>query len=283
MSGTIPGATNPGVANPGGVNTGGWLPYASVGSNFFGNLLQYIGNRETNTTNMKLAREAQAFEKLMWDMQNAYNSPLAQMERYKAAGLNPNLIYGSGSPSAGNANTSVKATVPQYQNPLSGMKFINLMDTLLQFQTLKKEQALTHNIETVSDLNAQKKLNEEMKNLLLGVDQKIKNLSFDTQTQLQPYQIQLKEREVQKMNQQIDQLIWKNTVFQPQYAKGQEADVFLKQMNAAYMKRFQGGDVMPNDPFYVKYLKLKWQRLLEALGREGYDNERKFNWLESPE
>lgn len=29
-----------------------------------------------------------------WDMMNAYNSPEAQMQRFKAAGLNPNLIYG---------------------------------------------------------------------------------------------------------------------------------------------------------------------------------------------
>lgn len=29
-----------------------------------------------------------------WNMQNAYNSPQAQIERYQAAGLNPNLIYG---------------------------------------------------------------------------------------------------------------------------------------------------------------------------------------------
>lgn len=29
-----------------------------------------------------------------WNMQNEYNSPAAQMERYKKAGLNPNLIYG---------------------------------------------------------------------------------------------------------------------------------------------------------------------------------------------
>lgn len=29
-----------------------------------------------------------------WNLQNEYNSPAAQMERFKAAGLNPNLIYG---------------------------------------------------------------------------------------------------------------------------------------------------------------------------------------------
>lgn len=32
-----------------------------------------------------------------WTMANDYNHPVAQMERLKAAGLNPNLVYGSGS------------------------------------------------------------------------------------------------------------------------------------------------------------------------------------------
>lgn len=31
-----------------------------------------------------------------WERQNTYNSPAAQMARLKAAGLNPNLVYGSG-------------------------------------------------------------------------------------------------------------------------------------------------------------------------------------------
>lgn len=31
-----------------------------------------------------------------WNMQNDYNSPASQMARLKAAGLNPNLVYGSG-------------------------------------------------------------------------------------------------------------------------------------------------------------------------------------------
>nr|CAI9749869.1 pilot protein for DNA ejection [Microvirus sp.] len=30
----------------------------------------------------------------MWNLKNAYDSPAAQMQRYKEAGLNPNLIYG---------------------------------------------------------------------------------------------------------------------------------------------------------------------------------------------
>lgn len=36
-----------------------------------------------------------------WNMQNQYNSPAAQMQRFRDAGLNPNLIYGQGN--SGNA------------------------------------------------------------------------------------------------------------------------------------------------------------------------------------
>lgn len=34
---------------------------------------------------------------MMWNLQNEYNSPSAQMERLRAAGLNPALVYGNGS------------------------------------------------------------------------------------------------------------------------------------------------------------------------------------------
>jgi hypothetical protein len=46
----------------------------------------------------------------MWNLQNAYNSPEAQMARFKQAGLNPQLIYGQGNP--GNASST-----PEYHPP----------------------------------------------------------------------------------------------------------------------------------------------------------------------
>lgn len=39
----------------------------------------------------------------MWNKQNSYNSPSEQVKRLKEAGLNPNLLYGNGSASAGNS------------------------------------------------------------------------------------------------------------------------------------------------------------------------------------
>lgn len=51
----------------------------------------------------------------MWNATNQYNSPLEQMKRYKAAGLNPNLIYGqSNTTQAMNiGNSSAITQMPQ--------------------------------------------------------------------------------------------------------------------------------------------------------------------------
>lgn len=51
-----------------------------------------------------------------WMRENEYNTPAAQMQRYINAGLNPNLIYGSGS-SAGVAGTSPQYTAARYNSP----------------------------------------------------------------------------------------------------------------------------------------------------------------------
>lgn len=44
------------------------------------------------------------------DAMNAYNAPAAQMQRYGAAGLNPNLIYSQGTP--GNQTSAVQFASP---------------------------------------------------------------------------------------------------------------------------------------------------------------------------
>lgn len=80
--------------------------------------------REQNEWNRQQALEQYQREVEMWKMQNEYNSPKSQMERYQAAGLNPNLIYSSGNASAGNASG-----YPSYQ-PAQGVGRPSGMETL---------------------------------------------------------------------------------------------------------------------------------------------------------
>lgn len=62
-------------------------------------------------SDMEFARNVQ-----FWHMQNEYNSPKAQMQRFADAGLNPHLIYGQGTP--GNAQGLVRYQRPDVQAPM---------------------------------------------------------------------------------------------------------------------------------------------------------------------
>lgn len=87
---------------------------------FTGNIisdgLQMIENQKNRRFNHEEAELAYQRQIAMMDKQNAYNTPLAQMQRYKDAGLNPNLIVGGQSnisapaaaaPQAAGANGSI--------------------------------------------------------------------------------------------------------------------------------------------------------------------------------
>lgn len=76
--------------------------------------LNYLFNR-------KLAKYQYELDQQAIDRQNAYNSPVQQMARYKEAGLNPNMIYGSGG-SAGNQTEVPRFDAPRvnFENPLQG-------------------------------------------------------------------------------------------------------------------------------------------------------------------
>jgi len=106
-----------------------------------GALYDSYQNRKTskqntqNTINAAKAESELAYQRSveMWNQQNLYNSPQAQMARFTAAGLNPNLIYGQGS--AGNASSP-----PQYQPanmqyrveaPTYGAAISSVMPTLM--------------------------------------------------------------------------------------------------------------------------------------------------------
>ena len=76
-----------------------------------------------------------------WDKQNKYNSPSQQMQRYKEAGLNPNLIYGQMSNSAAIRSTDMKHpdfVAPKLQN--TGQIMNNYIDLKLKEQQLSNDK-----------------------------------------------------------------------------------------------------------------------------------------------
>lgn len=72
-----------------------------------GNLVTGASQQETNKTNLKIARETNAANYRLWQENNLYNTPAAQMSRLRAAGLNPNMVYGQ--ISSGNSSSPATA------------------------------------------------------------------------------------------------------------------------------------------------------------------------------
>lgn len=73
-----------------------------------------------------------------WRMQNEYNSPVAQMQRLRDAGLNPNLVYGRG---AGAVGEAAPPKPPERMNPVEPPK-----NSLFDYFDMQMKQAQTDNL-----------------------------------------------------------------------------------------------------------------------------------------
>lgn len=116
-----------------------------VGSSILGNLgnqisaaQQYKYQKRLMEQQNKYNTEAAttAFNRMygMWNAENEYNAPTAQMGRYKEAGLNPNLIYGQSNPSAG-FSSAPSSSVSQGSAPQ--VRFDNPIDSIVKVLQLK--------------------------------------------------------------------------------------------------------------------------------------------------
>lgn len=118
------------------------------------------GVNKANQTNIDLAKQGQDFEREMVELQNQYNSPLQQMQRYEQAGLNPRLMYQGGNQSAGNQTTTPRAHVPTVQNTMQNAMKTDPLGTLMQYQKIRTEAARADHEAMKIDLTGNKILTE---------------------------------------------------------------------------------------------------------------------------
>lgn len=169
-----------------------WSALASVAGNVIGGLFNKGSQDSANKTNMEAVHATnQANKELaeyyanwnkqenelafqrdlqMMDKYNAYNAPAAQMERLTAAGLNPNLVYGSGNV-AGNQSgqasyTPAKAQSPTMQAPrISAYTGWNLgvSDAIRVYQQDRLQSSQIKNMEAQNDYIKQQTISEGLK------------------------------------------------------------------------------------------------------------------------
>lgn len=111
------------------------------GTSLISNLFNLGQAKKQREHQMKLSEYSYQKDLEMWNKANEYNSPQAQMERLKKAGLNPYLVYGSGTVSG---NTTTQTPKYQAMNPEYAqvqMEAPNLLNMMSVYQDLTNKKA----------------------------------------------------------------------------------------------------------------------------------------------
>ena len=124
----------------------------SLASNIAGNAAQGSMNEATRRWNEAMYGRQRQDALADWNMQNEYNSPASQMSRFKAAGLNPNLIYGQTNEAPAVRSTDVKSwtpTAPNYEGVgRAAMQGLGMyQDMTMQNEQMKNIAAQRTNME----------------------------------------------------------------------------------------------------------------------------------------
>lgn len=121
---------------------GAILAAATIAGTLLGNRSAKKRQQQSLQDNMMLQKQEFDQNKEMWELQNKYNDPSAQMKRLEGAGLNPMQIYGSGSGAANQA-----APAPRYEAPTADYRApINIPDMLGMYQNFQMKQAQVDNV-----------------------------------------------------------------------------------------------------------------------------------------
>jgi len=182
-----------------------------------------------NTQRKELSKYEFRMNKKMWDLQNQYNSPLAQMQRLRDAGLNPKLVYGQGA--VGNTSSPApKYVAPEFESNIS---LPNPLETLNQYHAIRLQEKQEAVLAKEAALKSSQIVNNKLKAIEMGVrtgilrhDDKIKAAQANIASELATHQLsqqratannaetQGKILEFERQMKEID-LKWKNNGVNP--------------------------------------------------------------------
>jgi len=145
---------------------------ASLGGTGLSAMAQGSANRKTREWNERMYDKQKQDNLDFWNLQNSYNTPQQQMQRYQEAGLNPALMYGNGTP--GNASSAPDAPTAMPLNHKApdlniGQAFDTYFNVQTQAQRLSNEKQIGNNLAIdalikTQDQQAKTMENEYMKN-----------------------------------------------------------------------------------------------------------------------
>lgn len=166
-----------------------------IASGVLGTGVNFLSNRNTNQTNERIQQKQNAWNLEMWNRNNEYNSPAAQMQRLQAAGLNPDLMYGQQSGGAsGNSSSPAQGTNPIPKQPFQ-------LDTSSLVQAIQNE----HLMQGQLDLLRSQKDNVDADTQGKDIDNQNKQFGYDLQFEEARYRMRRMQSDIDKQTQDIQE------------------------------------------------------------------------------
>lgn len=223
-----------------------------------------------------------------WNMQNVYDSPMEQMKRLKAAGLNPNLVYGQGA--VGNSSSSVRgssssggqgqASSIDASAPLMGYADLTMknaqIDLMAQQKEVLSEEAMLKNIQQLRELtNIDKtklgmnvtEFDLAMKQTLADINIESKKVGLDKLRADLQFTLDSNERAAAMNASNLNEAVQRILTMQQQRAKTQlEKDEIGERIKTAQLDRqlkeedlkLKKEGIQPGDPIW-------WRRVTEYI------------------
>lgn len=206
-----------------------------VGGGILNTLGGLFGNKQQQNINAQTYERMRKDSLADWNMMNEYNSPKMQMQRFKEAGLNPNLIYGQSFNAPPVRSSDFKPA--DYAAPRIGSEITGALQTYYQVQT--QEQQLQNMKLQAALLDAQKTKTES--------ETDWKKLQTDFFQRTEPYreellssQGQLLQASKEKTREQLVQIRESIKEIQPRINK------MISETNLNYTKQEQAKQIISN-------------------------------------
>lgn len=183
------------------------------GASLVGNALNAFSTGNMNKKSRAYATqmyERQKYDNLQfWNMQNEYNSPAAQMQRFKDAGLNPALIYGQQNTAGPLTSPDVQKpdfNAPRYGDAISG----GALSAIDAMYNLEMKQAQTDNMKLQSDVIRQEAALKAAQILDVTASGKRKMFDLDFESELRSTSVDARKEALRQLKVNTDMNIARN-------------------------------------------------------------------------
>lgn len=204
-------------------SVGGALLNAGLGvvGNFLGNKQAEKNQQKQNEFNAAEAQKTRDWQEMMWNKNNEYNTPLAQVNRLQEAGLNPNLVYGNGTMQnvSPMASSGAQASSTPFNDSIAARHAQNFdaimrgLQTAITMQELKNKKAEGKNIESNTEKTNAETKESQQRTENLATENKFNLETFDARKIGIELQNQLSEQQrlklyadTQTATKQLDQI-----------------------------------------------------------------------------